>query len=108
MKFRIQEVIGWMFVGAVMSAAVLAVWWTPHDPMALNLRAKLQPPSAAFWLGTDEFGRDVMSRIMAGASSSVLVAVCTVILATSLGVAVGLTAGFLRCWPFPGFCWRWD
>lgn len=98
MKARIQEIVGCALVGTVALAAFVAVWWTPHDPMGLNLRSKLQAPSATFWLGTDEFGRDVMSRLMVGASSSVLVAACTVGMATLLGVAVGLTAGLTRGW----------
>ena len=54
-------------VAAALTAAT-AAFWTPYNPLAVNLRARLQPPSALHWLGTDEFGRDVLSRIMAGAA----------------------------------------
>lgn len=98
MKWRANGVAGVLLVGTVLVVALVALAWTPYDPLALNLRAKLQAPSAAHWLGTDEFGRDVASRLMAGASSSSLVAVATVALATALGVAVGVLSGFLRGW----------
>jgi len=97
-RWRANAWVGALLVGTVLAVSLLALWWTPHDPLALNLRAKLQPPSGRYWLGTDEFGRDVASRLMAGASSSTVVAVATVALATVLGVLVGLLAGYLRGW----------
>lgn len=97
-RWRANAWVGALLVGTVLAVSLLALWWTPHDPLALNLRAKLQPPSGRYWLGTDEFGRDVASRLMAGASSSTVVAVATVALATALGVLVGLLAGYLRGW----------
>jgi peptide/nickel transport system permease protein len=98
MRWRANGVVGAALVGMVLGVALVALWWTPYDPLALNLRAKLQAPSVAHWLGTDEFGRDVASRLMAGASSSAIVAVATVALATALGVVVGVLSGFLRGW----------
>jgi peptide/nickel transport system permease protein len=98
LAWRANAWVGGLLVGSVVAISLLALWWTPYDPMALNLRAKLQPPSGAHWLGTDEFGRDVASRLMAGASSSTIVAVATVALATILGVVVGVLSGFLRGW----------
>lgn len=97
-RWRANAWVGALLVGTVLAVSLLALWWTPHDPLALNLRAKLQPPSGRYWLGTDEFGRDVASRLMAGASSSTVVAVATVALATALGVLAGLLAGYLRGW----------
>ncbi len=96
--WRANAWLGGILVGSVVLVSLVALWWTPYDPMALNLRAKLQPPSGAHWLGTDEFGRDVASRLMAGARSSAIVAVATVALATLLGVWVGVLSGFLRGW----------
>jgi peptide/nickel transport system permease protein len=78
--------------------ALTSALWTPYPPLALNLRQRLQPPSTQFLLGTDEFGRDVLSRLMAGAGTSLLVAVCTVLVAMLLGVLIGLLAGFVRGW----------
>ncbi len=98
MKARANAVVGALLVGTTLAMALLALVWTPFDPLALGLRAKLQAPSAAHWLGTDEFGRDVLSRIMAGASTSTLVAGTTVAFAVALGVAIGVIAGFFRGW----------
>ena len=47
--------------------AILAPWISPHDPLAINLPARLAPPDARHWLGTDHLGRDILSRLMAGA-----------------------------------------
>jgi peptide/nickel transport system permease protein len=98
MKFRANAWIGSVLVGAVLLTAAMSVVWTPANPLGLNLRARLQAPSAQFLLGTDEFGRDVLSRIMAGAGTSVLVAFLTVLVALVLGVVIGLVAGYARGW----------
>jgi peptide/nickel transport system permease protein len=89
-------VIGAVLLGGITAMALVSVAWTPHDPLRLNLRRKLVPPSADFLLGTDEFGRDVLSRIMAGAGTSLWVAALTVLVAIALGVVIGLAAGYLR------------
>jgi peptide/nickel transport system permease protein len=88
--------IGLALVGGFVAMALVALAWTPADPLALNLRARFRPPGGAFPLGTDEFGRDVLSRVMAGAATSLWIAAASVALALVLGVAVGLVAGFAR------------
>jgi len=95
---RGNTLIGGGLIGLVLATAVVAAAWTPADPLGVNLRAKLKPPSAAHWLGTDEFGRDVLSRIMAGAETSVTVSLFTVAFAVVAGVAIGVLAGYLRGW----------
>jgi peptide/nickel transport system permease protein len=98
MKLRANALIGGVLVGAVFAMALLSMAWTPADPLKLQPRMRLKPPSAEFLLGTDEFGRDVLSRIMAGAGTSLLVAASTVLVALLLGVLIGLVAGYLRGW----------
>jgi peptide/nickel transport system permease protein len=98
MKLRANALIGGTLVGAVALMALVSVFWTPYSPLGLQLRARLQAPSAQFLLGTDEFGRDVLSRLMAGAGTSILVAGATVLLALVLGVVIGLVAGYVRGW----------
>lgn len=88
--------IGGVLVGSVALMALLSALWTPADPLKLNLRQRLQPPSPGFPLGTDEFGRDVLSRLMAGAGTSLWVALLSVAVALALGVVIGLVAGYLR------------
>ncbi len=91
-------VVGGMLVGTMVAVALVALVWTPYDPLEINLLAKLEPPSPTHWLGTDEYGRDVLSRAMAGAATSGLVAVFTVACAVLLGTAIGALAGFVRGW----------
>lgn len=75
-------------------AALLAPWIAPHDPTALNLDAILMPPSAAHLLGTDALGRDILSRMLHGARVSLWVGFVSVGIAASIGIVLGLLAGF--------------
>jgi peptide/nickel transport system permease protein len=74
--------------------AVFAPLLAPHDPAQLSLAARLSPPSAAHWFGTDELGRDVLSRTIYGARVSLMVAVAVVSLSLALGLVLGALAGF--------------
>lgn len=76
--------------------ALLAPWLVPHDPSRLTPAARLQPPSAEHWLGTDAFGRDLFSRIVMGARVSLIVGVGAAVAAVAVGLAMGLVAGFVR------------
>ena len=67
----------------------------PYDPQAVSPDQTLQPPSAEHWFGTDDLGRDVFSRVLAGATSVLIVAPAAAALAVAAGVAVGLLAGYL-------------
>lgn len=66
------------------------------DPLAQNTASRLQPPSAVHWFGTDQFGRDVFSRVAAGVANSALISVVAVAFATVVGTLCGLIAGFYR------------
>jgi peptide/nickel transport system permease protein len=77
-------------------AALVSFVWTPYDVTALDIAAKLQPPSAAHWFGTDHFGRDVFSMIMVGARVSIAVALVAVGIGMGLGVPLGLAAAARR------------
>jgi peptide/nickel transport system permease protein len=79
-------------------AAVLAPHIAPHDPVRLRLSAKLLPPSAEYWLGTDHFGRDIFSRLLHGAQVSLSVGLLVVGFAAGLGVPIGLLAGIAGGW----------
>ncbi|MBL0088966.1 MAG: ABC transporter permease [Ideonella sp.] len=98
MTLRANALVGSLLVGTVLCIALVAFVWTPADPLAVDLLAKLQPPSPSHWLGTDEYGRDVLSRAMTGAATSCSIAAFTVTLAVILGTAVGALAGFARGW----------
>ena len=98
MRLRPNAVIGGIIVAVLLATALTAAFWTPFDPLKVNLRQRLQPPSDLYPLGTDEFGRDVLSRIMAGAGASALIALLTVLAAVVLGTVVGVVAGYVRGW----------
>ena len=90
-------------IGAVLSllvifAAALSLVWTPASPYEMDLAIKLQGPSAAHWLGTDAFGRDVASLLMVGARNSILVGLIAVGIGLSIGTALGLLAAARRGW----------
>lgn len=82
----------------VCAAAVLAPWISPHDPVQMRLAAKLRPPSAIYWLGTDHFGRDIFSRLLHGAQVSLSVGLLVVSFAGVFGVPLGLAAGLAGGW----------
>ncbi|HEY0209262.1 MULTISPECIES: ABC transporter permease subunit [Enterobacterales] len=78
--------------------AVFAPWLAPWDPMTPDWMALSAPPSAAHWMGTDDLGRDVMSRIIYGARISLYIGVLSVTLGMMAGVALGLLAGYYGRW----------
>ncbi|MBV1695718.1 MAG: ABC transporter permease [Hyphomicrobiales bacterium] len=86
------------FVALELALALLAPLVAPYDPLRQNIVARLKPPSAAFWLGTDQFGRDNLSRILNGARTSLLVSGLAVSLALVLGGTLGLMAAYYRGW----------
>ncbi|UDQ88391.1 ABC transporter permease [Xanthobacter autotrophicus] len=83
-------------VGAVVlvAIAVLAPWITPYDPIASNVPAALQPPSAAHWAGTDQLGRDIFSRLIAATRLDLGIAVSAVLLSFLAGATIGALCGY--------------
>ena len=84
-------VIGGLITAVFVLGALVSIFWTPYDPGAQNIPQRFQTPSADHWFGTDHFGRDIFSMILAGARTSMSVA----FVAVSLGVAVGTPLGLL-------------
>lgn len=97
-RFTLNGLIGGVLIGILLFSAALGFIWTPYDPMRLSFTAKLAAPSLAHLLGTDEFGRDVLSRLILGAQASVWIGVLTVGFATICGTLIGLVSGYLRGW----------
>ena len=81
-------------VALLLAAAALGPALAPHDPNRLDPRAKAAPPSAAHWLGTDEFGRDLLSRLVHGARITLLVGLASVAVAAAGGTLLGSIAGY--------------
>ena len=86
--------LGLALVAVYLAAALLAGLVSPYSPLEQHVRDRLQGPNRQYVLGTDEFGRDVLSRLMHGATNSLGVAVVSVGLATVLGTALGMLAGY--------------
>jgi peptide/nickel transport system permease protein len=87
---------GATLVGVMLIAAILAPLLAPHVPTDINGRARLQGPSLTFPLGTDELGRDLLSRALYGARVSLTVSISVVTLAALIGVSIGLVSGYFR------------
>jgi peptide/nickel transport system permease protein len=87
-------VAGAMILAVVAFAALFAPYLSPEDPLEMNPALLLQPPSARYWLGTDEFGRDILSRVIWGARISLYVGGIAVTIALVAGVSLGLIAGY--------------
>jgi peptide/nickel transport system permease protein len=86
--------VGCVLILSFMITAIFSAWLSPFDPFAQNIRFRLKPPSDPFWLGTDGYGRDILSRIIWGARISLTVGVVAVFIGASLGILVGLVSGF--------------
>ncbi|WP_437180922.1 ABC transporter permease subunit [Pseudomonas azerbaijanoccidentalis] len=97
-RLPLNGMIGGGLLILLLIMALQGLVWTPSDPLALNLMARLQAPSLQHLLGTDEYGRDVLSRLMIGAHTSLWISWLTVSLAVIAGTFLGLLAGFMRGW----------
>jgi peptide/nickel transport system permease protein len=90
--------IGVVLLFVFLVAALFAPWLAPDDPAALDLHGRLVGPSAGHWFGTDELGRDILSRTLFGARISLIVAVSVVGLSLVIGLVAGCVAGFYGGW----------
>ncbi len=93
-----RAVIGGVVLVLIFASAIFADWLAPYPPNRQNLRNRLQPPSAEHVLGTDNFGRDVMSRIIHGGRVSLSIGFISVGIALGIGGLMGLMAGFYGGW----------
>jgi peptide/nickel transport system permease protein len=91
-------VVSAILLGVVVFVAVAASWITPSGVNDVDVPSALQPPSGAHWFGTDELGRDVLSRVMVATQASMRVAVVSVAFAVVVGVIVGVVAGYRGGW----------
>ena len=89
-----KAMIGLFVVAALVFIAIFIPWISPHDPYRVELNEQLLPPSATYWLGTDNFGRDLLTRILYGARISLLVGIIPSMIALILGTVMGVISGF--------------
>ena len=95
LRRRRGAMVGLVVVLVFVVLAVFAGWIAPQDPIATNWGAIRKAPSAEHWMGTDEIGRDVLSRVIWGTQASLLAGLASVSISLLLGVPIGLAAGFL-------------
>jgi peptide/nickel transport system permease protein len=81
---------------AIILMAIFAPWLAPHDPLLLAPAQRLKPSSAQFLLGTDAYGRDLLSRVIYGARISLLIGLGTAVLSIGVGLLIGLVSGFFK------------
>jgi peptide/nickel transport system permease protein len=86
--------IGFAIVCLLVLLSLLAPWISPAKPAAQNLAVRLQGPSFSHWMGTDELGRDILTRILYGARVSLFVSICVVLGCGSIGLTLGMLAGY--------------
>ncbi len=90
--------VGAALVGVVVAMALVSFVWTPWDPYLVDGANRLAGPSASHWMGTDQFGRDVLSRLMVGARTTLYVGVVAVSLAAIGGTPLGIVMGMAPRW----------
>lgn len=91
-------VVGLLLILLLVFVAVLAPWLQPYNPLKMGAGRRLQPPSFAHPFGTDEFGRDLLSRIIMGSRMTLAVGLVSVGISTTCGLLIGLTAGYTGGW----------
>ncbi len=91
-------VVGGALVGLVVLAALLSFAWTPYDPTRVDPAARLLGPRGDHWLGTDKFGRDIVSQLMVGARTTLFVGIVAVGVAALVGIPLGVLAGMAPRW----------
>ena len=92
--YNVLATAGVVMVAIFLACALFAPWMAPYDPAHIDLPARLMGPSASHWFGTDELGRDVLSRVIYGARVSMLVGSCVVAASLTLGLIFGSIAGY--------------
>jgi peptide/nickel transport system permease protein len=91
-------VLGAAITALLLSTAAVSLVWTPRDPLAMSIPARLQGPSAPHPFGTDQYGRDILARVMVGAVTSIAVGVIAVGIGAGLGMLMGMLSGYVGGW----------
>ncbi len=88
------SIVGTALVGLILGVAVLAPWIAPYDPLAHDFSVRLQPPGRAHWFGTDQFGRDIFSRVVFGSRIALEIILIVSVISGGVGALVGWVAGY--------------
>jgi peptide/nickel transport system permease protein len=95
---HVSFVVGVVITGLLVATALVSLVWTPEDPLAMAIGARLEGPSSPHPFGTDQYGRDILSRVMVGAITSIAVGVIAVGLGSGVGVLLGVASGYVGGW----------
>lgn len=97
-RWSAQLKVGAALTAAILIASLLAPWIAPHPWDTISMRTRFLAPNATYWLGTDDYGRDVLSRMLMGGRLSIAMGVSATLVSLALGVPMGLAAGYFRGW----------
>ncbi|OYR19417.1 ABC transporter permease [Brucella thiophenivorans] len=95
-RLGIGPVVAAIVLIAIVAMTLISPWIVPHDPMSMDALQRLKPPSDTYPLGTDGYGRDLLSRVLMGGQVSLLIGIGAAIVSVLLGLFIGLIAGFFR------------
>ena len=98
LRFKGSLVVGLVLLGLFLLAAAAPGWLAPYDPLAFDMTAILKPPSALHPFGTDNFGRDILSRLIWAAHIDLAIALCTTVFPVIFGTIVGALVGYYGGW----------
>lgn len=97
-RMSLQLKMGLVITGSIVLLGLLAPWISPHPWDTISMRTRFVPPNATYWFGTDEYGRDVLSRLLMGTRLSLTMGVSATLISLAVGVPMGLAAGYFRGW----------
>lgn len=97
-SYHFNYKLGLVITSLVLLLVLIGFFYTPYDPNKMNVALKNSPPSLSHLLGTDNFGRDILSRVMTGAKTTYIIAVAIVFIGASLGTIVGALTGYFGGW----------
>ena len=97
-KHHNNFILGCCITGVMLLLILVGAFWTPYDPEAMDSLAKMQGPSLAHLLGTDNFGRDILSRVLEGAGTTLFIALSAVAAGLFFGILVGAFTGWYGGW----------
>src|SRR5262249_49070573 len=95
---HVAFVVGLTITAVLVGTAALALVWTPSDPLAMSIAGRLEGPSWSHPFGTDQYGRDVLARVMAGTVTTIAVGILAVGVGAGVGVPLGVAAGYVGGW----------
>ncbi|NLU24351.1 MAG: ABC transporter permease, partial [Clostridiales bacterium] len=97
-KKNTSLMVGLILAGLIALLVVVGCFWTPYPPTAMSGSEKFLAPSVSHLFGTDNFGRDIFSRVMKGAGTTFFISLCTVAIGASVGIVIGSLTGYFGGW----------